>query len=62
MVYLMLLVAVEQSLSSSHIIGQFVSIDQGFHLCYPAGQIPEVCGETLQAKRDVHKRAGVSRL
>lgn len=46
----MLLVAVQQSFSSSHVIGQFVSIDQSFHLRHPAGQIPEVCSETLQTK------------
>lgn len=51
----MLLVAVQQSLCSSHIIGQLVSIDQGFHLCHPAGQIPEVSSEALQAGRDCNK-------
>lgn len=44
----MLLMAIQQSLSSSHVIGQLISIDQRLHLRHPAGQIPEVCGEALQ--------------
>lgn len=44
----MLLVAVQQSLGSCHVIGQFIGIDQSLHLRHPAGQIPEVCGEPLQ--------------
>lgn len=62
--YLVLLVAVEQSLSSSHVIGQLVSIDQSFHLRHPAGQIPEVSSEALQpgerrSQREMLNRAAL---
>lgn len=57
----MLLVAVEQSLRSGDIIGQFVGIDEGFHLRHPAGQIPEVSSETLQPGKDDQKTAEVRR-
>lgn len=46
--YLVLLVAVQQRLGSSHVIGQLVSVDQCLHLRHPAAQVPEVCGEALQ--------------
>lgn len=46
----MLLVAVEQGLSSSHIVGQLICIDQSLHLCHPAGQITEICSEALQPR------------
>lgn len=46
--YLVFLMAIQQSLRSSHVIGQFVGIDQRLHLRHPAGQIPEVGGEALQ--------------
>lgn len=45
----MLLVTIQQSFRSSHVIGQFVSVNEGFHLRHPAGQIPEVSSEALQA-------------
>lgn len=44
----MLLVPVQQRLGSGHVVGQLVGINQSLHLRHPAGQIPEVSGETLQ--------------
>lgn len=60
--YFMLLVAVKQSLRSGDIIGQFVGIDESFHLSHPAGQIPEVSSETLQPGKDGQKTAEVRRV
>lgn len=51
----MLLVAVEQGLSSSHIVGQLVCVDQSLHLGHPAGQITEICSEALQPKKKIKK-------
>lgn len=45
----MLLVAIEEGLGSSHVVGQLVSVDQSLHLSHPAGQVTEVSGEALQS-------------
>ena len=49
----MLLMTLQQSLSSSHILSQFIGGNHGLHVADPGGQITMISQESVQLVGDV---------
>ena len=58
----MLLMSIQQGFGTSHVVGQLICVDEGFHLGDPAGEVPEVSEEALKPTETRGQSAEASRV